>query len=526
MQSSSSSIPSSSTSSLGLSRRGLLRLSLGGAAAISVGGAFARSATSPLIVPKDGLLRSTPEAQGVSSAATMDFLDEVERNAYEMHGFMLWRSGHVVAEGWWEPYGPERIHMTHSLTKSVTASAVGMAIAEGRFKLDDKVVSFFPEHLPADVSANLAAMTVRDLLTMRTGHEKMTSGSVWRPIKTSWIAEFFKIPVKFEPGTKFVYTSAATYMLSAIITKTTGQSTADYLKTRFFEPLGISGHEWDVGPEGISPGANGLSWKTVDALKLGILHAQHGQWNGKQLLPAEWVKAVQQPHTPGQYGYQWWLGPNGVYLADGLFGQYSMVFPEHNAVIAMNCANPSGAGFLAKAVYKHFPKAFETAGKSTANSKLPSRLKQLQLLPAPRATHSPLAETISGRKYEFADNAEKISAVKFDFSEGQCRFTLEDDRGTHVVQCGIGKAVEGSTTITGNKLHHEYQPDNMRVVATGEWTDARTFEMTWTFVESAFRDKVVCRFNGPYVRIARSVNVNSSTTSLPEIVSKKPGKAA
>lgn len=236
-------------SSFVLSRRGLLRLSLGGAAAVGVGGALARGTPASAITrPADGLARSTPEAQGVSSAAIMDFLDEVERNAYEMHGFMLWRSGHVVAEGWWEPYGPERIHMTHSLTKSVTASAVGIAIAEGRFKLDDKVVSFFPEHLPATVSANLAAMTVRDLLTMRTGHEKMTSGSVWRPIKTSWIAEFFKIPVKFEPGTKFVYTSAATYMLSAIITQTTGQSTADYLKTRFFEPLGITGYEWDVGP--------------------------------------------------------------------------------------------------------------------------------------------------------------------------------------------------------------------------------------------------------------------------------------
>lgn len=511
-------------SSFGMSRRGLLRLSLGGAAAISAGGAIAKSgatASSPLIKSTDGLLRATPESQGVSSAAIMDFLDDVERNGYELHGLMIWRRGHVVAEGWWEPYGPERIHMTHSLTKSVTVTAVGMAIAEGRFKIDDKVVSFFPEHLPANVSANLAAMTVRDLLSMRTGHEKMTSGSVWRPIKTSWIAEFFKIPVTFEPGTKFVYTSAATYMLSAIITKTTGQSTADYLKTRFFDPLGITGYEWDVGPEGISPGANGLSWKTADALKLGILHAQNGQWNGKQILPAEWIKAVQQPHTPGKYGYQWWLGPNGIYFADGLFDQYSMVFPEHDAVIAVNSANSSGA-FLATAMYKYFPAAFEKAQKPATNTKLQSRLKQSQLLPAPRATQSPMTETISGRVYEFADNAEKIRNVRFDFTADQCRFTMEDERGTHVVQCGLGKTIEGTTNITGNKLHHEYQPANMRVVASGEWTDTRTFVMTWTFVESAFRDTVVCRFIGPYVRILRSVNVNSSITSLPEITSKRP----
>ncbi|MFS2055709.1 serine hydrolase domain-containing protein, partial [Variovorax sp. CT11-76] len=174
-------------------------------------------------VPADGLPRGVPEAQGVSSSAILAFLDEAERGAFELHGFMLWRRGQVLAEGWWEPYGPQRRHMTHSLTKSVTVCAVGMAVAEGRFGLDDKVVSFFPEHLPPVVSPNLAAMTVRDLLTMRTGHAAMTSGSVWRQIRTSWIAEFFKIPVVNPPGTQFVYTSAATYMLSAIVTKTTGQ---------------------------------------------------------------------------------------------------------------------------------------------------------------------------------------------------------------------------------------------------------------------------------------------------------------
>eukprot|EP01032_Pedospumella_encystans_P014482 gene14482-16625_t len=271
------------------------------------------------------------------------------------------RRGQVLAEGWWEPYGPQRRHMTHSLTKSVTVCAVGMAVAEGRFGLDDKVVSFFPEHLPPVVSPNLAAMTVRDLLTMRTGHAAMTSGSVWRQIRTSWIAEFFKIPVVNPPGTQFVYTSAATYMLSAIVTKTTGQPVADYLKPRFFDPLGITGYEWEVGPEGISPGANGLSWKTVDSLKLGILHAQNGLWNGRQVLTKEWVDAVHQPHTKDKYGYQWWLGPNGAYNADGLFGQYAVVFPAHDAVLAINAALPPKAGFNAGLLYKHSPAAFENA---------------------------------------------------------------------------------------------------------------------------------------------------------------------
>ncbi|MGJ7534147.1 MULTISPECIES: serine hydrolase domain-containing protein [unclassified Variovorax] len=508
------------TTTPAISRRGLLRLSLGGTAMASLPGIGWAATGAAVPAFTDGLPRSRPEAQGISSASILAFLDDAERGAFELHSFMLWRNGHVVAEGWWDPYKPERRHMTHSLTKSVTVCAVGMAIADGKFGLDDKVVSFFPEHLPPTVSANLAAMTVRDLLTMRTGHESMVSGSVWRPIRTSWIAEFFKIPVVYTPGSKFVYTSAATYMLSAIVTKTTGQSTADYLKPRFFDPLGITGYEWDVGPEGISPGANGLSWKTVDSLKLGILHAQNGQWNGKQILTKAWVDSVHAPHTKDRYGYQWWLGQHGAYNADGLFGQYSVVFPEQNAVLALNSALPPKAGFNAGILYKHFPAAFGATALTSEKdyAALKARTRTLQLLPPVKPTSSPVAANVSGQRFDFAENPEKIKSMRLDFSSAEsCVFTMEDDRGTHKVQVGLRKPFEGDTTITGNKLHHEYQPEVMRVVASGEWRDARTFVMTWTFVESAFRDTVECRFSGPYMRFDRSVNVNSSATEMPTL---------
>jgi len=519
---------SSSSSFPALSRRGALRLSLGGMAMASVPGLGWAATGQAAPVPADGLPRGRPEAQGVSPAAILAFLDEAERGAFELHGFMLWRRGQVLAEGWWEPYGPQRRHMTHSLTKSVTVCAVGMAVAEGRFGLDDKVVSFFPEHLPPVVSPNLAAMTVRDLLTMRTGHAAMTSGSVWRQIRTSWIAEFFKIPVVNPPGTQFVYTSAATYMLSAIVTKTTGQPVADYLKPRFFDPLGITGYEWEVGPEGISPGANGLSWKTVDSLKLGILHAQNGVWNGRQVLTKEWVDAVHQPHTKDKYGYQWWLGPNGAYNADGLFGQYAVVFPAHDAVLAINAALPPKAGFNAGLLYKHFPAAFENAPADggQASAALRRRMAGLRLLPPVRPTSSPVAAAVSGQRYEFPDNPDRIKAARLDFGAEACSFTLEDERGTHTVQVGLKKPIEGDTTITGNRLHHEYQPAVMRVVASGEWLDERTFVMSWTFVESAFRDTVTCRFASRYLRLDRNVNVNSSATEMPTLTGARAVKAA
>jgi CubicO group peptidase (beta-lactamase class C family) len=501
-----------------ISRRSLLRLSLGTTTLTCLPGIGWAQAGAAAPVMSDGLPRGRPESQGIAPASILAFLDDVERGAFELHGFMLWRNGQVVAEGWWDPYGSERRHMTHSLTKSVTGCAVGMAIAEGRFGLDDRVVSFFPEHLPSTVSANLAAMTVRDLLSMRTGHESMVSGSEWRPIRTSWIAEFFKIPVVYTPGTTFVYTSAATYMLSAIVTRTTGQSTAQYLKPRMFDPMGIIGYEWDPGPEGISPGANGLSWKTADSLKLGILHAQNGQWNGKQLLTKEWVDLVHRAHTE-KYGFQWWLGPGGSYNADGLFGQYAVVFPEHNAVLALNSALPPKAGFNAGILYKHFPAAFGDTVSPQAKdfAALKKRTSTLRLDPPIRPSTSPIIANISGQRFELPDNPQRVKSMRLDFTPQACTFTMEDDRGTHKVLAGVLQPIEGDTTITGNTLHHEYRPDVMRVVARGEWLDARTFAMTWTFVESAFRDTVVCRFAGPYIRMDRSVNVNSGATELPTL---------
>src|SRR5271154_1997888 len=249
-----------------LSRRGFCSLVIGGSAmSLAPGCSWTNPASTT--VPADGFTRAQPEARGVSSRSILAFLDDVRGANVELHSFMLYRRGDVIAEGWWDPYRADRIHMMHSVTKSVTACAVGLAMADGRFGLRDKVGSFFPEMLPASVDPKLAAMTVEDLLTMRTGHREEVSGAVWRPIKTSWVAEFFKIPVVDPPGTTFLYTSAATYMLSAIISKTTGEPASEYLRPRLFEPLDFKGYQWPLDPHGISPGANGFSCRTADLLK-------------------------------------------------------------------------------------------------------------------------------------------------------------------------------------------------------------------------------------------------------------------
>ena len=186
--------------------------------------------------------------------------------------------------------------MQHSLTKSFTATAIGLAVAEGRFALDDTVVSFFPEITAP--GPHLAAMTIRHLLTMSTGHATGIGGDVWRQIRTSWTDAFFKAPVPEPPGARMVYSSASSYMLSAILQRTTGERLHAYLATRLLEPLGIEGESWDVCPNGINPGGNGLSCRTEDMLKLAVLHLQRGRWDGRQILPEAWVSEALRPHLP------------------------------------------------------------------------------------------------------------------------------------------------------------------------------------------------------------------------------------
>src|ERR1700712_4833277 len=124
------------------------------------------------------LPRDIPSARGANSAGMLAFLDAAKD--LELHGLMIYRAGAVVAEGYWQPYAADRPHMLHSAVKSWTGMAVGLAVGDGLLSLDDQVISFFPEHCPAVVSDNLRAMTVRDLLTMRSGHSTGLSGGEWR----------------------------------------------------------------------------------------------------------------------------------------------------------------------------------------------------------------------------------------------------------------------------------------------------------------------------------------------------------
>ncbi len=339
--------------------------------------------TSTLWAEPATLPRSTPESQGVSSLQVRKFIEAADKRVTTMHSFMLVRNGHVVAECWWKPEAPDKPHVLWSLSKSFTSTAVGLAVAEGKFSIDDPVLKFFPEDAPASPSEKLRMMRVRDLLTMSTGHE--TEPDVRGRTDQSWVKTFLEHPVPHKPGAHFQYNTPATYMLSAIVEKTTGQTVLEYLKPRLFEPLGIENPRWDTSPQGITLGGYGLFVRTEDIAKFGQLYLQKGQWNGNQLLSPEWValatsKQVSNGSDPTKdwdqgYGFQFWRSRHGAFRGDGKDGQFCVVIPERNVVIAITANTRDMQGQL-NVVWDELLSAFADA-PLPENTEEQAKLKEL-----------------------------------------------------------------------------------------------------------------------------------------------------
>lgn len=299
-----------------------------------------------------GLPRATaPEA--VSNAVTR-YLKAVQEAGQDLHSLMIVQHGRVVAETWLGEGAPERPHVLNSVSKTFTATAVGFAVSEGKLSVTDKVISFFPDRLPATLSEEWQTMEIRHLLTMSTGHDVDPTDKIRSSGRGEWVKEFLATPLAHAPGTVHVYNSMATYMLSAIVQQVTGQRVIDYLYPRLFRPLGIVGATWQESPEGMNCGGWGLYVKTEDMAKLGQFFLQKGQWKGEQLLPASWIEEATTAHIdsypsgvkkenlrmkPSEsdwlqgYGYQLWRCRHQAYRADGAYGQFIIVVPGREAVI-------------------------------------------------------------------------------------------------------------------------------------------------------------------------------------------------
>jgi len=467
------------------------------------------------------LPRSSPEAEGVSSAAISRFLTAAGASKNEFHSFMFLRHGQVIAEGWWDPYKPYLRHSLYSVSKSFTSTAVGFAVSEGRLNVNDKVVSFFPKELPDTIGPYLAALTVKDMLSMLEGQDPDPTGAVTRT-SGDWVKQFLALPIVHQPGTSYLYNTLGVYVLSAIVQKVTGQKVIDYLTPRLFEPLGIHGMDWEVSPQGIDVGGWGLRLKTEDMAKFGQLYLQKGKWNGRQLLPETWIdEAVTSRNDQGPawaqrtprdssdwrqgYGYLFWRCRHNAFRADGADGQYIIVMPDQDAVIAITCETHDMQNEINLLWDYLLPGIHPDAlpADAAAAGALKRQLSSLAVPLPPKVDNPSSVLAFSGKPITVASNPSHITGMSFGFGVDSCLIAFMTKADTFRLVFGKGRWINGETSLRGPSIatvkttipgHPPF-----RVAGSYSWLDGNTLELVLRYIESPHTQTFICHFNGEQV---------------------------
>ncbi len=471
------------------------------------------------------LPRSTPEAQGVASEAIARFIEEADRKVDAIHSFMLVRHGHVVAEGWWEPFTAEQRHMMFSLSKSFTSTAVGLAIEEGKLSLDDRVLQFFPEDAPPEPSRNLQAMRVRDLLTMSTGqHEETLRGFPFQS-QENLVQKFLALPVDHKPGTFFVYNTPATYMLSAIVQKVTGETVLQYLGPRLFEPLAIEDPLWPASAQGVTLGGFGLSVRTEDIAKFGQLYLKNGDWKGRQLVPAKWVEQAtarqvsngSDPNSDWEqgYGFQFWRSRHNLYRGDGAHGQFCLIFPEHDAVVAIT-SGTGNMGQVMNLVWQHILPALQPGAlpeNRAANEALKARLAKLSLPAQAGEAASSRAAALAGKTFVFPENRHGIEAITWE---------APGVAGEQMLKIAVAGAEQRVVAPHGRWQKGELKTATFSepVVTSGAWTADDTYALKVVRYQGPFTHVYRLKFAGDEVTLEGEQNVGAGTSQPPAVVGR------
>jgi CubicO group peptidase (beta-lactamase class C family) len=442
---------------------------------------------------------STPAAEGMDATGVHAFLDAVEAAPdIEPHSLMIMRHGRLVASGWWAPYAPDRLHLLYSISKSFTATAAGFALDEGLIGLDDPVISYFPE-LEADITdPRSRAMRVRHVASMASGHEAETYDRAHALDRDDLVRGFLLLPPDREPGTVFAYNQPATYALAAIVQRVTGQSLTDYLRPRLLDPLGIGEVAWLADRSGRELGFSGLHGTTDVVARLGQLYLREGVWDSERLLSREWVAEATRVHIPTAgamgdqdrsdwdrgYGFKFWQSRHG-YRGDGAYGQFCLVLPEYDAVIATTAATEQMQQLLSL-VWEHLLPAFKDGplpGPGDADTALGERLARLALPPAAGSPVPPeRARDWSGAGFTAHGGvcADQPGLMAVEVTRGADGWRLGLTEDGHRLELRIGK--------TGWRVDEEPLP----VAVSGGWADADTLAVDVVFLETPHRLTVTC----------------------------------
>jgi len=462
--------------------------------------------------------RVTPESVGIPSGAVERLVDKLQ-SSIEPHGLMIMRHGKVCAEGYWAPYAAGIRHGLQSHSKTYVATAIGIAYTEGKLKLDDKVIDFFKDKIPANPSENLKKLTIHDVLCMGNGMDDQPR------ITETWIQDYFAEPVVHTPGTVFMYNNIGSTILAAIIKRATGLGMKDYLKPRLFDKIGINSENlrWIFTVDGYECGAGGLFATVEDNLRLMKLYADGGVWDGERILAQDYVErattkqndqntaAPRYSYGPdikdnlAGYGYQIWMcQPKGSYRADGAFGQFTIVIPEKDMLVSIteSAHNPIETQNTLNVIWDMLDEIENDgalAEDSVASAKLADKMKRLSL---PSPTYAPLSEKIADiNKVEYTVNEGSfafgyelayilsglkppagISEFSFDFDADSCAFVYTQNGEKKKIEV----ATDGSRRF--NRIHEAGVPTSI-ALASGAWINGNTFELTLRWIETCFENK-------------------------------------
>lgn len=496
-------------------------------------------------VYEQAFVRATPESQGISSDLFAALLRELDASKdTEMHHFMALRHGKVICECNFAPYPKGMWHITHSMCKSITGMAIGMLIEEEKLKLDENIYDIFPDHINAFSKIFRPVITVENLLTMTSGVTFNESGIV---SGNDWLGSFLNASVNGKPGTEFQYNSLNTYVLSAIVTKRTGETLTEYLTPRLFDPLGITKYYWETCPKGITKGGWGLFLCAEDMAKLGQLYLQRGKWNGQQLVSEYWIEISTARHLKTQndtygYGYQLWMEQRpGSFEYNGMLGQNVIIYPDMDMVLVTNAGNKEMFQdcIMLNIIRKYFPVNYHPADVLPENPLSHSLLKRLcgelengennnrstslrggwkrnvvsrrkhsdkkysyrisAAVDRPSDHHS-FMRAVSGRTYVmeqqnigiaplfvqvFHNNmTDGISEISFTYDAGNLCVSFTEGEVIHKLPVGFGKAADGCVDLHG---------EHYLVATLGEFArdenDIPVLKLEVTFIEECVKRK-------------------------------------